>query len=336
MNRNSNISKDLSAHTAGRHPVPRWRSVFIALVLALIFGSAGQAPVAQAAPDGATELSFYMRALKEREGSVCKGELVAISVLVNRHNVPSWWSEDGDELANLDNKVTGVEVNGLVQNPNIGELSPNKRTTILEGAGSPGAADFMFIAKNYGETEITFRGQVVTPGWFGTNWGGGVQNVTASVHVTVSPCSYKVSTVSTWKVGMTSVGTMDGVMKSDKQGNFTGSANVNWVASTIGDGGCGAATGIAPSKADLTGKLDENGQMVGQVTFGPSSASGFAQCYVAGVSTENFFTPDPLTIRASSEGASVYTQAQAVRANNGSFTGTATIVVIPEEEEATG
>lgn len=328
MNRNSNISKDLSAHTAGRYPFPRWCTVFIALVLVLIIGSVGKTPPAQAAE---TALSFDMHALTDHEGPICKGDNVLINVIVERHSAPGGY---GDELAELAQPVTGVEVKGLVLDPNIGQIS-SPSTTGWTGEYRS-AARFWFTAENYGETTVKFDGFVVTPGWFGTKWGGGAKYVSVLFPVKVSPCSYKVNTVSTWKVGMTSVGTMDGKMKSDKQGNFTGSSNVNWVASIIGGGGCGAASGIAPSTAELNGKLDENGQMVGQVTFGPTSASGFAQCYVAGGSTENFFTPDPLTIRGFSEGASVYTQAQAVRATNGSFTGTATIVVIPEEDEATG
>ncbi|MDO8736157.1 MAG: hypothetical protein Q7K29_03640 [Thermoleophilia bacterium] len=329
MNRNSNISKDLSAQTAGRHRVPSWRSVFMAVALVLVIGCVGKTPPAQAAE---TALSFDMHAYTDHEGPICKGDQVLVNVIVERHSAPGGY---GDELAELAQPVTGVEVKGLVLNPDIGQIT-SPSTTGWTGEYRS-AARFWFTAENYGETTIKFDGLVVTPGWFGTKWGGGAKYVGVLFPVKVSPCSYKVNTVSTWKAGMTSVGTMDGKMKSDEQGNFTGSAVVNWVASIVGGGGCGSASGIAPSTAELTGKLNENGQLVGRVNFGPTSASGFTWCYYyGGSSTDNFFTPDPLTIRGFSEGASVYTQSQAVTAKNGSFTGMATIVVIPDEDEATG
>lgn len=163
MNRNSHNSRASSANTG--ISTLRWRTVFIALALALIVGSAGQTPSAQAAPAGATELRFFMIANKEGASKpVCIGELVTLQVLVYRYKVINGVSEAPDA-------VTGVKVTGRVDNPNIGQISPEQNTTILASSIYPGAADFVFHAKNPGETTITFVGTVGT-GWFGTNWGG--------------------------------------------------------------------------------------------------------------------------------------------------------------------
>ena len=127
----------------------------------------------------------------------------------------------------------------------------------------------------------------------------------------------------------------DGVMKADEQGRFTGSANVNWRTSVIGRAGCGAAEArTGPSRADLTGEINESDQLVVKMTFQPKDFSGWATCGPAGISTGNLATPDPLTIRVATAGGRS-TQAQAVTAKNGSFRGSATIVVTPEQASRT-
>jgi hypothetical protein len=121
MFRNFNNSKGLSTHARNRYP--RWRIVFIALLLALVIRSAGQTYPVQAAPPGATELKFMMLANKERPGQICIGELVHINVLVYRYKLVGGVSGSPDT-------VTGITVDGWSHNPNIGQISPRKNMTI--------------------------------------------------------------------------------------------------------------------------------------------------------------------------------------------------------------
>ncbi|MDP9176983.1 MAG: hypothetical protein M3O61_04820 [Gemmatimonadota bacterium] len=141
----------------------------------------------------------------------------------------------------------------------------------------------------------------------------------------------RVTSTSTWSVGMDIVATIDeAVMDADDQGHFAGSADVTWQTSVIGTATCGAAEhATPPSRADLTGEIDESNQLVVTITFQPRDFSGFATCGPATVSTGNLATPDPLTIRVAATGG-ISTQPHSVTAKNGAFPGSVTIVVTPE------
>ncbi len=334
MNRNFHNSRGSSTRDGNQNP--RWRIIFLALVSALVIGSAGQTPLARAAPAGATSLMFYMRAAKEREGLVCRGELVHISVKVHRV------AEDvgGDELANLDAAVTGVEVRGLVQN-NIGELTPNNNTTIAAGAITPNSADFIFTAREIGETTISFRGLVVTPGWFGTNWGGGSQAVSAFVHVQVIPCAYKVTTEGAWRVpgpaniSVAAISDDAKVRAADAQSPFTGSTTVNWVLTTSQVGDCEAQSVTTSSQVDWTGQMDDSGQLNLNGAYQSAAMSLPVYCVgsdggVASGSTPVQLTPDPLQVSIASTGG-VFRQSQVLQGPEPT-PGYVTIIVVPEEE----
>jgi hypothetical protein len=318
-----------------QYPITKWlykviSIAYLALISALAMGSVGPISAAQAAPADATALHFTMRAIKERQVPVCKGELVHISVVVQRD------AEDvgdvGDELVNLGSNITGVEVKGLVQNPNIGELSPNTNTTIVAGVMSPNSADFIFTAKNYGETTISFRGLVVTPGWFGSNWEGGAQPVSAFVHVQVIPCAYKVKATLQFPVGIYDITVIsdEAVMTADEEGNFTGSTSMYWVYSNFNLDPCTISIGATDSQVDLTGHLDEdNGQLVGTATFQPQTDGGIVTCPGGIGGGTSAFTVAPLTFNVAASGG-VATQTATAEG----VSGTARIVVVPEEGKA--
>ena len=194
---NSRNSKGSSTKTG------RWRTLILGLVLALAIGNVRQTPLAQASPANATELRFYMLANKEKPGYICMGELMHINVLVHRYKLINGVSEAPET-------VTGVTVNGWSHNPNIGQISPRKNTTIWSSSIYPGAADFIFTAENSGQTTITFEASVGT-GWFGTSWGGGSKTVTTRVDVEVIPCKFKIEAISHWNnnVGGIYLATMD-------------------------------------------------------------------------------------------------------------------------------
>lgn len=142
----------------------------------------------------------------------------------------------------------------------------------------------------------------------------------------------KVKAISTWSAGMEIIARIDdGVMDADDQGHFSGSASVTWQTSVIGSPGCGAAEyPVAPSRAELAGEIDGSNQLVVRITFEPRDFSGFATCLVT-VATSNVGTPHPLTISVPATGGTS-TQPHAVTAKNGTFVGSATIVVTPERK----
>jgi hypothetical protein len=327
MLRNSNNPGRLSMN-AGNSAL-RWRSVFIALVLALTIGSAGQISPAQAAPARSTNLRFELKPYPEGPLTISECEFVHFDVIVSKEEQVVLFGRERPVYSIL----SGVNINGSVQNSNIGTLRPPKSSTGFEDDDTA-AAGFTFTPKKAGKTTITFKATV------GTYWVGDAQEKNAKqievpdkmVQVTVTPCKFKVTTISSWSAGMDIVAAIDdAVMKADEQGHFTGSANVNWVTSIIGGPGCGAKSTVAPGKADLTGEINESDQLVGKVTFQPVSASGFAACAGVGISTGNSGIADPLTINVASSGG-VSRQAEvSIWKKGGSVTGSAIIIVIPED-----
>ncbi len=338
MNGNSQPSKESLAMTGRRLwaviPAKRWHTVYIALVLALTLGNAGQTYSAQAAPPGATELSFFMLANKEGASKpVCIGELVHINVLVYRLKTVSGVSQAPEP-------VTGLSVIGLVDNPSIGQLSPSENTTSWASAIYPGAADFVFTAENYGETIVAFSAMIETPGWFGTNWGGASQIVSAQFDIRVVPCKYKVTTIGEWHVpGPANIflaATSDDaeVKAADAQGPFTGSTTVNWAESHSGVGNCPASAAvitIGNSRVEWTGKMDDNGQLTLHAAYQPAQASDSVSCGESG--TIQFqLTPDPIQISLASSGG-VFKQSLLLQGPEAT-PGFVTIIVVPEEDEA--
>ena len=127
---------------------------------------------------------------------------------------------------------------------------------------------------------------------------------------------------------MTIVGvSTNGILTADRNGNFTGSANVTWVTSIL----CGIKSPIEPSKADLTGSLNESDELEVKIAFGPISSAGGGNCSAGGVVTSNFGTFAPLTTRGAATRTVTTRLAHVVTAMGGSFTGTATVIVIPVE-----
>lgn len=314
----------------GGNPDQRWHSAILALVLVLIIGTVSPAPSAQAAPAWSTELSFFMLANKEGGSKpVCVGERTTIEVLVLRLKVVNGVSEAPEA-------ITGISVIGVVVNTNIGQISPPENTTHWASAIYPGAADFVFTAEKPGETIVAFSGMIVHPGWFGTNWGGSSQIVSDQVDVRVIPCKFKVEATSRWNnnVGGIYLAMMDETeLRADAEGRYIGSANVNWIGTFMMDS-CPKEYTIPSGQANLTGELNDSGQLTATLTYQPVAVTFNGACgNLSG--WDNFqVSQDPLRFSVpASGGAFTLPQFLIGSGEMGIFDGSVTIVVIPQEDE---
>jgi hypothetical protein len=325
MNRNFRNSRGLFKHDGNRNP--RWRKVVIALVLVLAIGSAGQTPTVQAAPTGDTSVTFSLTAYKvSDQRRVCIGDEVLINAKVNSgaSSLPAGQSEGSDELATLSTALPGIRIKALVRDTLVGSIAPPERDTGWTAGGIPNVAPFVFHAKNPGRTTITFEAKIPTQWYLGMVYRQDI--VTDTVEITVEQCEYKVTVISTFRVGMTSVGEMkEEVIILDQDGQFEGTSVVDWVTSVI----CGIDSPILHSQAVITAEPAGDDLKV-VVTFHPSSSIGGGNCLVGYVPTSNDTDPtlSPLTIIVPSWGGTV-TVPQTVKAKNGSFTGSALIIVEP-------
>ena len=356
MNHDFGNSKRCS--TQSLHNASPSRPVFLALLLfATTGGAAGKLP-AQAAPDSVSSLSLSGDSAL---GRVCAGDSVVFNVLAERRLANR---RAGALPNNPPQRAAGVTINGTMLNPGFGTLKPDNSKTSMRST-PPGSAAFTFTALLPGRTKLRFTGLLPTaplkrPARTFPPLTRDVEIVSCDAlsQAAISPGAapvvppvvppvhrsadvrnpavgrilrVKVKAISTWKIGMEVIARIDdGVMDADDQGHFTGSASVIWQTSVIGSAGCGATVHpVEPSRAALAGEIDGSNQLVVRITFQPRDFSGIAVCYVAAVGISNVATPNPLTITVPLTGGTS-TQPHPVTAKNGTFVGSATIVVTPE------
>lgn len=317
MSRNSHNLKGLSVN-----PVPRWRSVFIALVLVLTIGSVSQTAPAQAAPAGDVTSYIWLEARALGSRTICVGEQVVIRVKVYMR---VWL----DEKHSYDAQLGLAEIKHVVVGS--GTVSPNK-LPISVTSNSVGAADFTFTAKEPGETTVVFGGTVPVDEIWRSVLSG--HDVAGSIDLTIVECEYKVTTISRWNIGPISlVATIkDGKMKLDEQGHLTGTAMVKWeTIFNVPDlnAACGGSrdVSVTDSQASFSGDVSDSGQVTVNITYQPTMYSIKGSCSVGPVvDGAQEITPAPLAITVADSGG-VSTRAQDLEGQPGS----AIIAVFPEK-----
>jgi len=332
MNRNSNSYKDLSAHTAGRHPVrspiARWRNVFSALVLPAIFlGSLSQPSLAQAAPARAKYAYFVFATLPKSYGTICVGDNVPISVRVARTSI---------DIQTDSMNISGIWVAGSVQDPGIGKLIIARKETGFDYE-QPGIAGFIFHAEKPGKTTLFFNAEIRYYQSTILKWIYGPAKIAQSnpVEVTVEVCKYKVSVVSHWEFnGLNYMAIIDQAgMSADAPGHFTGTAQVFWVIRLPPGNPCPSVT-TSTSQADLTGVMDADGQQL-VVDLAYQVAELQTQTYDSNCDANStmvdFYTPAPLTLSMPSFGGTSTQSQVAVNQNIPllNMTGSAKVAVLP-------
>ncbi len=313
-----NVHNPSGSTPQARNPAARRRTVFVALVFALVIAGAGQPAPAQPVPAGKDEISFKLEVFPEKLPTFCVNQkftfYAGVSKTVNK--------VINDKNVEIPGNAPAPAVSGSVTDRDIGTLLgfEDEENT------------FLFTAKKPGTTTLKFTALVKNI-WIGANEEviGSSVKIEKPVTVKVRNCKYKVETVSQFSAqGVKLASTMEGEMESDEQGNFTGSATVNWVGGVASIGDCSAAYyDVASSQADLTGNQDDSGQLAAEVNYlgAVITMSGCA-------SASGTMIPDPLTLSVPSSGG-VSTQSQNLHEPNYfSFYGSVVIVVIPVEDEA--
>ena len=318
MNGNSSLSREGSARADRRHPLPRWRRVFIALMLALSIGSGGQLPRVQAAP--ARDQGNASMIVINPKLSFCVGQsaFYEVKVFINfKADALSGISVDAESVDQSVGDFIGPNKKGLFTHRT---KSWEELDNLRDHEDMPSSAVFQFKAKKVGTTTLYFQGLA-----YG-------QYASFNVPVRVIPCRYRVVTHSTWSAGMTSVATIyNAVLEANDYGEFKpADVAVLWNIPNL----CGNAikSPVFQSMATLSGRLNENDQLQLKITFTNAGSEGGGNCGGFGVHTANNMTPDPLYVTLSSSGG-VESQVHIVKAENGDFPGSVIIMAWPEEEK---
>jgi len=183
MFRNSRNSKILFRNAE------RWRSVSLALIFALILGSASQTQLAQAAP-GRAGIRLYMD-IVQPQTTVCVGKTVSYEARVYMAFDPPLTTPKGNKVEN--SALAGVKIDATSADPNVGDIVGKKQgpvtrvtggtedlVSLESGAAIPNSAIFKFKARKAGKTTLYFEGLA-----FG-------EYVSFNVPVNVIPCKFKV------------------------------------------------------------------------------------------------------------------------------------------------
>ena len=274
MRRNIHSAEGLFVSAAGRlwagKPAPRWRSILLALTLALTLGS-----VAQTAPAQTQAQDFhYLVDVINPTYTLCLDESqdILVRILVSG----SIGTKESIEKASI-TLGEGTTVTAVVSDASIGDITSARTMVINSPIPSlirPGVVAFTFKAKKAGETTITFYGDI---GEFGYTF----RAQPAIALVTVENCPYNIKTTSHFKVqGEDYTGQMDWTeLTADQNGKYTGKGTVTWFAhwqvvppGTGANVTCVSTLTAPPSRADITGQVNDKGRLVLDVTYQPPKA----------------------------------------------------------------
>jgi hypothetical protein len=309
-------------------------------MLALAIGSVSPLPQAQAAPERDL-VAYSVSAEKARSRPICTGQPLTITVTIQAH-VQSEGAPEAKKDILVQRRVYAT-VEG------VGKIEPTISRATATG-NNPSRATFTFKSDKPGKAVVTFEVDVLRellpgkPGFAPTRPPQGTDVYllkTNPVEVTVVRCKFRVRTLGDWVVpGEANINiaaiSNDAEVKADEQGNFTGSTSVNWTASVSRVMDCGGAITIGSSQLNWTGTLDDSGQLTLNGSYLSAAASLDAVCAGGGESTtgsEQFdLTPDPVQVSVASSGGTL-NQSQVLEGPE-AMSGSVTIIVIPEEDQA--
>ncbi len=323
MNRNSHNLRGSSVN-----PTPRWRSVFIVLLLVFVIGSAGPASTAQAAPAGAT-YRFTMRADRSKStNALCVGEQVNVYVSVGRTTMIFGITVQSGAVT--------AEVTPMVANSDIVTISPASNSTGWD-IDNAGTAKFVLTAQKPGETAVAFTGRVAHQ-WLGTRIADRIDIAEDGFAVRVINCKYKVKVISDWFISQGTGGSIalvavinGATLTADSEGNYTGSTTALWIPNIVLPPECTHTDTIPPSPAKLTGSLNEHGDLTVKIIFDAATLTEVGACLTEDINTTNAMTPDPLILTVPGAGGT-WSGTQLLQSPSGAIAGQVTVIVIPVEE----
>ena len=280
---------------------PRRRSVGLALTLALSFGSLAQPAPAQTQP---ADFAYQVDVVNPTY-TMCLDDTrdMLVRILVSGNIDPNG-SMDKATLT----LSGGTTLTGLVADSSVGDFTTAHTQLINSPSPSlirPALVAFTFKAKKAGETTVTFDADILE---FGRHF----QAQPAAVVVTVENCPYDIKTTSHFKIkGEDYTAEMDWTeLKAKANGDYVGQGEVTWFAHWqvvppgLGAGiTCVTTLTAPPSLANLTGKVNDKGQLVVNIAFDPvKNPSWHVVCSGSGGAAppidrrEFMLAPAPLTI----------------------------------------
>jgi len=322
-------------------PVAGWPALILPLLLVLALGPAAPAAPAADSVKFAMDVAPRSALLKP----MCIGQSQTFYVSITRTTTKSI----GDRLVDSTAMVLGITVSGAIDDAAVGSLTQSSADRYTGGVGlqTYQTVEFTFKAIKAGTTTLRFKGKVdwhwlpgATDESVQVNPEGYTVPVEAVVTVKVRPCRVKASAVHRWSSpGAVAVGTMDETdLTANDEGHFTGSGTIQWIVGAIVPE-CVTTDVFAPSQVELSGDMDDSGQLAVALTYAPAVDSATIRCESPGrgVYEDRSWTveaaPSALAFQVSAFGG-VSMQAQVLTGSQSAITGDAVVVVLPADDEA--
>lgn len=311
-------------------------SLIVLIFLALVLGNAGQTTPVHAAPLADTRVSWLVTVYVPK-GPVCVGGDYPVKVKITKFNeVVFGATGETDWKSSLAFPSNAQKVNGSVQDPNIGTLTPSEVLTGWD-LDAPGEAFFNFHANKTGETQLNFKIDIRD---YDKN-GAIFKNTVAGERIKVVHCKYKVTITPTFTASYPNlsglvIGKAQGEMKADKNGNLKGTVSVKWDVYWFSQCFTHDSQFSASPDANLTGSLSQDGSSLTlHADFKPVaySETSIATCYVKGAkSYTSAFPAPPIDVTLPSTGGAT-TKSLSIQWEQVSMQGSAVISVVPIEEK---
>ncbi len=303
-----------STPSARPHPFPRWGSVWLALLLALVIASASQVPLAQAAP-AADAPRWYMDVANPKT-KLCVGETA--KYLVKAYL--AWSVEPGTELP-----LSGVKIEATSSDKSVGTFKKNSAISGFDNEDLVTAV-FSFTAKKPGKTNLFFEGLVDKK--------VASTYVSFTVPVTVIPCKFKVVTTSKMTASYPGgsikfLGVIvGGKVTADENGYFTGTAPVVWISTSVVPG-CGAVNSLGISNVKMRGNLNDSETLTLDLNYDPVSFKDVVKCRFGSGASSTSIQASPLNVDVPSANGGVVNRKQQLSGGPGGANGSALVYVIP-------
>lgn len=306
------------SHFRGRlqasYSVPLWLGVFMALAMAIAAAGGSYPSPVRAAPS--RDPVRWFLDVKNPRTTVCVGEKVEYAATAHYNNI-----EQETEFS-----LPGVKIEASSSNESIGKFTKNSAVAGFANEDLV-TASFFFEGKKPGKTTLYFEG-LIDKKFIDTY-------ISFTVPVTVIPCKFKV--VATSHMTQCYPGgcikfngvILEGQVTADENGYFTGTAPVVWF-STSKVPGCGAVNSLGTSKVNMSGTMDENGQLMLDLNYEQVTFSDVVKCPMgSGMSNTTIkVSPIKIAVAPGSTGV-VVKRGQQLTGGPGGVSGKVDVYVVP-------
>jgi hypothetical protein len=288
--------------------------IFISILIFMLVFSSGSPPSPVLAAPTSESVTWFMDVANPKT-IVCVGETV-------EYRATAHYRSDHFQA---DWAIPGVNIEASSTDTNVGSFSVDRQIAGMANEDLV-TASFFFKGKKPGTATLNFEAlidQIFTNTY-----------VSFSVPVKVIPCKFKVVTTSNMAACYPGgcikfLGVIiDGMLKADENGYFTGEAPVVWL-STSAVPNCGAVNSLGIGKVKMRGNLNDSSQLTVDLKYDPVSFSDVVTCPMGSGAGNLKITASAINVTVPTATGGVVRKPQQMQGGPGSAGGSALVYVIP-------